>query len=315
MMPTHPAVHPLLSPLLSPLLLLLLILFPSASAAGSSYLRVTSSVELWTSRLEQQPSLLLKPTRRLPTAPNTLTLDLSTTYQRILGFARRLHRGRRHHPPAPVPHPAGGGHRRLLQPRARPRLHAGPCAHQLLRLLHILLQLRRRRRRLRTRPLRPHPAPRQSVPHPPHPARAEGVGAVVGGFGLRLSPDLVVVTLEALVLLLLVLLLGGVAGCACAEAVRLAVVAAGMDEGQRADDGLVLPLPEGGQALPHRLGRLLRPLARGLRGLRHPLPRPHRAERAGVRGAVGGVHVHAGRAGGVRDGLPRAGAEAAWGRG
>ena len=75
------------TPLLpSPLVLLLFLFLSSLSLTSCAYLRVHSSVELWTSRLEAQPSLLLKPAHRLAHTPNSLSLDPSTRYQRILGF-------------------------------------------------------------------------------------------------------------------------------------------------------------------------------------------------------------------------------------
>ena len=56
------------------------------TASAPSYIRVWSSVELWTSRLEQQPSLRIQPVSRLSHAHNTLSVDPSKRYQRIVGF-------------------------------------------------------------------------------------------------------------------------------------------------------------------------------------------------------------------------------------
>lgn len=57
----------------------------SIATENSQYLNIWSSVELWTSRLEQQPSIPLKSDRRVH-ADNVLELDLSTEYQTLNGF-------------------------------------------------------------------------------------------------------------------------------------------------------------------------------------------------------------------------------------
>ena len=85
-LPTRRILPSAASPTVLPLLLLLLLATFPQSSLSSSYLRVHSSVELWTSRLEAQPSLLFHPSHHFSRPSNTLTLDLSTRYQRILGF-------------------------------------------------------------------------------------------------------------------------------------------------------------------------------------------------------------------------------------
>ena len=66
--------------------LYLVLLQCSLGTAAPSYVRIWSSVELWTSRLEQQPSLRLQSVSHLSHARNSLTVDLSKKYQRIVGF-------------------------------------------------------------------------------------------------------------------------------------------------------------------------------------------------------------------------------------
>ena len=68
------------------LCVVLLCLHSTLVASAPSYIKLWSSVELWTSRLEQQPSLRIQPVSRLSHAHNSLTLDLSKRYQRIVGF-------------------------------------------------------------------------------------------------------------------------------------------------------------------------------------------------------------------------------------
>ena len=68
-------------------LALVALIFPSliVSETAREYLRLWSSVESWTIRLEQQPSLLIKPARHIH-AKNVLTLDLSEKFQTLVGF-------------------------------------------------------------------------------------------------------------------------------------------------------------------------------------------------------------------------------------
>ena len=67
--------------------LLLALSFSPPLTCAQHYARVWSSVELWTSRLEQQPSLLFKSAHAHGRgADNRLSIDLSTRYQRLLGF-------------------------------------------------------------------------------------------------------------------------------------------------------------------------------------------------------------------------------------
>ena len=68
------------------LCLFLALVQSNLAASDPAYIRVWSSVELWTSRLEQQPSLRIQPASRLSHSHNTLTVSLSKRYQRILGF-------------------------------------------------------------------------------------------------------------------------------------------------------------------------------------------------------------------------------------